>query len=113
MGLGSGLGGSAPRLRVVQAWKEMVCAWAERIPGPLPACLPARLPAAFLRTVLAFMRPFVSKKAGRKIKQVQSVHEIAEATGGEVTVQSLGPAFVAEQLEAEAAEGGAAGDASP
>lgn len=36
-------------------------------PGlPLP---PA--PAAFLRTVLAFMRPFVSKKAHRKIKQAR------------------------------------------
>ncbi len=78
-------------------------------PCSLP-CPSLCLPAAFLRTVLAFMRPFFSKKAGRKIKQVQSVHEIAEATGGEVTLQSLGPAFAEEQLSAEGAAGG---DASP
>jgi hypothetical protein len=59
------------------------------------------LAAAFLRAVLAFMRPFVSKKAGRKIKQVQSLDEIAAATEGEVTLQSLGPAFAAEQLAGE------------
>lgn len=42
-------------------------------PPPQPstrACTPPRA-AAFLRAVLAFMRPFVSKKAGRKIKQVR------------------------------------------
>ncbi|KAI3428329.1 hypothetical protein D9Q98_006709 [Chlorella vulgaris] len=63
-------------------------------------------PSAFLRAVLGFMRPFFSKKAGRKIKQVQSVHEIAEATGGEVTVQSLGPAFAEEHLAGDDGEGG-------
>lgn len=147
--------------------------------------------AAFLRAVLAFMRPFVSKKAGRKIKQVrarlarglgrgwgggwgtvaascgdgcwasacalrraspipllrfppdvascrpwqalphqhrrpprlpwapgtpavqvQSVHEIAAATEGEVTVQSLGAAFAAD-LAADEELAAAAGDASP
>lgn len=67
---------------------------------------PHLLPAAFLRAVLGFMRPFFSKKAGRKIKQVQSVHEIAEATGGEVTVQSLGPAFAEEHLAGDDGEGG-------
>ena len=41
------------------------------------------------------MRPFVSKKAGRKIKQVESLQELGEATGGEVTVQHLGAAFSA------------------
>ncbi|KAL4442093.1 hypothetical protein ABPG77_011354 [Micractinium sp. CCAP 211/92] len=69
-------------------------------------------PSAFLRAVLAFMRPFVSKKAGRKIKQVQSVHEIAAVTDGEVTVQSLGTAFAAD-LAADEELAGAAGDASP
>lgn len=91
---------------------------------PTPTPLHPRKPA-FLRTVLAFMRPFVSRKAHRKIKQVQSVHDIATATDGEVTLQSLGPAFVAEQLAAEEAAaaaaaaagagsaGGSAGNASP
>lgn len=37
-----------------------------------PACSSPLPAAAFLRTVLAFMRPFVSKKAHRKIKQVRS-----------------------------------------
>ncbi|KAL4427888.1 hypothetical protein ABPG75_001977 [Micractinium tetrahymenae] len=69
-------------------------------------------PSAFLRAVLAFMRPFVSKKAGRKIKQVQSVHEIASVTDGEVTVQSLGSAFAAD-LAADEELAAAAGDASP
>ena len=63
-----------------------------------PAAHPVPPPAAFLRAVLAFMRPFVSKKAGRKIKQVQSLDEIAAATEGEVTLQSLGPAFAEDQL---------------
>ena len=57
------------------------------------------------------MRPFVSKKAGRKIKQVQGLEEIAAATGGEVTLQSLGPAFAAEQLDVE--QGASAGDMAP
>lgn len=30
-------------------------------------------PSGFLRAVLAFMRPFVSRKAGRKIKQVGAI----------------------------------------
>jgi len=42
------------------------------------------------------------------------VHEIAEATAGEVTVQSLGPAFTAELEAAEAAAAAvASGDTSP
>ena len=40
-----------------------------RVPQPTPSF--ALLAAAFLRTVLAFMRPFVSKKAHRKIKQAR------------------------------------------
>lgn len=90
------------------------------VPHPPP---PAPAPAAFLRAVLAFMRPFVSRKAHRKIKLVASVHELAGATEGEVTLQSLGPAFLAEHLAAEeaagaaacggAADGGSSGNASP
>ncbi|GAB4819641.1 hypothetical protein N2152v2_006687 [Parachlorella kessleri] len=50
-------------------------------------------PSGFLRAILAFMRPFVSNKAGRKIRAVDSVQEIGDATGGEVTVQHLGAQF--------------------
>ena len=51
-------------------------------------------PSAFLKAILAFMRPFVSKKAGRKIKVVESVEEIGEATSGEVTMHHLGETFL-------------------
>ena len=51
-------------------------------------------PSAFLRAVVAFMRPFVSQKAGKKIKAVESLEEIGAATGGEVTMQHLGEAFL-------------------
>ena len=54
------------------------------------------------------MRPFVSRKAHRKIKLVGSVHDVAAATEGEVTLQSLGPAFLAEHLAAEEAAAAAA-----
>ena len=37
----------------------------------------------------------MSKKAGRKIRQVESLGELGDATGGEVTVQHLGAAFTA------------------
>lgn len=56
-------------------------------------------PSAFLKAVLKFMRPFVSNKAGRKIKVVEDVTELGDATGGEVTMHHLGAAF----LEADAA----------
>ena len=79
-------------------------------PPSLPTCL--HLPAAFLRAVLAFMRPFISKKAARKIKVVQSLQEIAAATEGEVTLQSLGPAFNAN-LAAHEAAAAAAASATP
>ena len=54
-------------------------------------------PSFFLRAVLAFMRPFVSAKAGRKIRQVQSLAGVGEVTGGEVTVAHLGRSFLEEQ----------------
>jgi len=56
-------------------------------------------PSGFLRAILAFMRPFVSRKAGRKIKMVESLEEIGEATSGEVTKHHLGQSF----LETDAA----------
>lgn len=51
-------------------------------------------PSGFLRAILAFMRPFVSKKAGRKIKLVETLEEIGEATSGEVTMHHLGASFL-------------------
>ena len=51
-------------------------------------------PSAFLKAILAFMRPFVSKKAARKIKVVESVEEIGDSTSGEVTMHHLGDSFL-------------------
>ena len=51
-------------------------------------------PSRFLKAILAFMRPFVSKKAGRKIKVVESLEELGEVTSGEVTMHHLGTAFL-------------------
>jgi hypothetical protein len=51
-------------------------------------------PSAFLKAILAFMRPFVSKKAARKIKVVESVEEIGDSTSGEVTMHHLGESFL-------------------
>jgi hypothetical protein len=56
-------------------------------------------PSGFLKAILKFMRPFVSKKAARKIKLVDSLEEIAESTGSEVTMHHLGQPF----LDADAA----------
>eukprot|EP00890_Picochlorum_soloecismus_P003325 jgi/Picsp_1/3994/NSC_01506-R1_bcl2 adenovirus e1b 19kd interacting protein like len=56
-------------------------------------------PSGFLKAILKFMRPFVSKKAARKIKLVDSLGEIAESTGNEVTMHHLGQPF----LDADAA----------
>lgn len=50
------------------------------VPQPTPSF--ALLAAAFLRTVLAFMRPFVSKKAHRKIKQVRCARCVLRCTLG-------------------------------
>jgi hypothetical protein len=60
-------------------------------------------PSAFLRAMLAFMRPFVSKKAGKKVKVVNSLDEVAEATGGEVGLAHMGPLFAAAQARAAGA----------
>lgn len=63
-------------------------------------------PSGFLKAMLAFMKPFVSKKAGRKIKAVDTLEEIGENTGGEVTIHHLGEKFLnddAKEVEAEAA----------
>lgn len=57
-------------------------------------------PSGFLRAILAFMRPFVSKKAGKKVKLVDRLEDIAQETGGEVSMHHLGGPF----LEADAAE---------
>ena len=71
-------------------------------------------PSGFLKAMLAFMRPFVSKKAGKKIKAVDTLEEIGESTGGEVTLHHLGRAFlendavVQEEEEAAAAAAAAA-----
>jgi Divergent CRAL/TRIO domain len=73
-------------------------------------------PSGFLKAMLAFMRPFVSKKAGRKIKAVDILEEMGEATGGEVTVHHLGEKFLnddAVAAEAEAAAASAAAAAGP
>ena len=50
-------------------------------------------PSGFLRAIMSFMRPFVSKKAARKIKLLEKVEDVAEATDGEVTLQHLGAQF--------------------
>lgn len=50
-------------------------------------------PSGFLRAIISFMRPFVSKKAARKIKLLEKVEDVAEATDGEVTLQHLGAQF--------------------
>jgi hypothetical protein len=63
-------------------------------------------PSGFLKAMLAFMKPFVSKKAGRKIKAVDTLEEIGESTGGEVTLHHLGEKFLNDDAlvaEAEAA----------
>ena len=43
--------------------------------------------------MLAMLRPFVSKKAGRKIRLVETLAEIGNGTGGEMVAGSLGAAF--------------------
>ncbi|KAK9820116.1 hypothetical protein WJX72_006268 [[Myrmecia] bisecta] len=50
-------------------------------------------PSRMLRTVLACMRPFLSRKAHKKVKKVANLSDIGAATGGEVTLQHLGPRF--------------------
>jgi hypothetical protein len=70
-------------------------------------------PSPFLRAVLAFMRPFVSRKAGRKIRAVESLAELAAATGGEVGVPHLGQRFLDDDAAAQEAEEGGAAAAAP
>jgi len=59
-------------------------------------------PTGFLKAILAFMRPFVSRKAGRKIKTVDRLEEIGEVTGGEVTMHHLGKRFLDDDAMAAA-----------
>lgn len=58
-------------------------------------------PAGFLRAVLALLRPLLSAKAARKLRQVASLAQIGEATGGEVGVEHLGAAFLASDAARE------------
>jgi len=60
-------------------------------------------PTGFLKAILAFMRPFVSRKAGRKIKTVESLEEIGVATGGEVTLHHLSRRFLDDDAAVAAA----------
>ncbi|GFR43549.1 hypothetical protein Agub_g4642 [Astrephomene gubernaculifera] len=53
-------------------------------------------PSAWARALLALAQPFVSKKAAHKVKKVDNLVQIAEATGGEVKLESLGSRFVRE-----------------
>lgn len=52
-------------------------------------------PTSGLKTLVAIIRPFVSSKAARKVKKVDSLAGIAAATDGEVTLQHLGSRFAA------------------
>ncbi|KDD71340.1 hypothetical protein H632_c5259p0, partial [Helicosporidium sp. ATCC 50920] len=51
-------------------------------------------PSGFLKAVLALLRPLLSAKAGRKIRQVAHVREIESATDGEVALAHLGQSFL-------------------
>ncbi|KAG7672522.1 hypothetical protein Ndes2437B_g02488 [Nannochloris sp. 'desiccata'] len=71
-------------------------------------------PSGFLKAMLSFMKPFVSKKAGRKIKAVDTLEDIGESTGGEVTLHHLGEKFLNDDaMEAEAEAAIAAAQAGP
>lgn len=52
-------------------------------------------PTGGLKTLVACIRPFVSAKAARKVRKVESLADIAAATSGEVTIQHLGTRFAA------------------
>ncbi|GIL98435.1 hypothetical protein Vretimale_3815 [Volvox reticuliferus] len=53
-------------------------------------------PTAWARTLLALAQPFVSKKAAHKVKKVDNLVQISDATGGEVKLESLGGRFIRE-----------------
>ena len=50
-------------------------------------------PTGFLRAVVKFMRAFISSKAHRKIKLLNELDEVSEATNAEVTLDHLGREF--------------------
>ncbi|DBA82124.1 TPA: hypothetical protein ACH3X1_007113 [Trebouxia sp. C0004] len=52
-------------------------------------------PTGGLKALVACIRPFVSAKAARKVRKVESLAHIAAATSGEVTIQHLGTRFAA------------------
>ncbi|KAL0049226.1 hypothetical protein WJX82_009144 [Trebouxia sp. C0006] len=52
-------------------------------------------PTGGLKALVACIRPFVSAKAARKVRKVESLADIAAATSGEVTIQHLGTRFAA------------------
>ncbi|CAL8460871.1 g402 [Coccomyxa elongata] len=52
-------------------------------------------PSKALKAFLTMLRPFLSRKAHRKVVKVESLSGIAEATGNEVTLQHLGARFAA------------------
>ncbi|KAK9908724.1 hypothetical protein WJX75_001952 [Coccomyxa subellipsoidea] len=52
-------------------------------------------PSKPLKAFLTMLRPFLSRKAHRKVIKVESLSGIAEATGNEVTLQHLGTRFAA------------------
>ncbi|EFJ51024.1 hypothetical protein VOLCADRAFT_88246 [Volvox carteri f. nagariensis] len=53
-------------------------------------------PSAWARTLLALAQPFVSKKAAHKVKKVDNLVQISDATSGEVKLESLGARFIRE-----------------
>ncbi|CAL5219363.1 g1182 [Coccomyxa viridis] len=52
-------------------------------------------PSKPLKALLAFLKPFVSRKAHRKVLKIESLATVAYATNNEVTLASLGPRFTA------------------
>lgn len=52
-------------------------------------------PSTWAKMLLFLSRPFVSSKAADKVKRVESIVEIPEATRGEVDLHHLGPSFLA------------------
>ncbi|GLI58676.1 hypothetical protein VaNZ11_000419 [Volvox africanus] len=53
-------------------------------------------PSAWARALLTLAQPFVSKKAAHKVKKVDNLVQISDATGGEVKLESLGGRFIRE-----------------
>lgn len=80
--------GRMPGGWLFQAWRKLTRPFRKNV-----AYIVLVRPSKWLKTLLAMIRPFISRKAHRKVLVAESLYLLPELTNGEINMHHLGPRF--------------------